>query len=1794
MNKRFNQKIIVSMFMIVLIVMTTPAAASTIGIDKVETKVLNDNEVNITWDTIKASNTSLEYGFSKDNLIFSKGNNEYVTKHNLQLNYLASNTTFYFQAVSEDEEEREVGNNGGAYYDFKTYPTVHIYDVNVTDRKTNLAVVEWKTNIPTDSKVFYSNDSEDLKNKVEDTALTENHKLTLTNLKNGTRHYYAVQSSYKYQIDDNVPYTFKTRWDLDPPLFENLTIPEDGFYTQNKIDISGVTEPFSQVYLYTNHEKRFKNQNIIGQAGKFEFKNIKLDSGNNPIRLEAIDSSQNKNVYEFNITVDLEPPVLDVEKIPELIAERGTKTIYVKGNVSEFVDLTYYIEHITTDTEAPAKVTGLADKEIKSDRVDLVWDKSTAPDIKGYYIYKDNKHIDTQSHNTYRDNNVQPDTTYSYQVRAVDRNCNEGPKSDVKEITTLEGQEKEIKDINGTKYDCTEKIQKKTIQHEGDFELVFKLKEGNNRITIEAVDKAGNSAKFKHNLLIDTQPPKIYNIRPKSGSFFYEGTLGTELTVEGDTDPGAHVEVFVGNTRSTPETATADANGHFRVEDVNVEGGIVSGLFAGDISGFQAGGDTSRIDDSAVDPDRVGDESRIWDRQKETEVAKVIIRATDIHGYKTEKTVNYVIGTCSSGYLDWDIDVLSQYQAPTILNPERLAQGNEIISFIINLTYMGRGDNAKVNSIRLKPACKADHMKNDPSFNVSCKIIERVRPYQKGNDDKTMWYVQYRLEKTDDFKSYGFNSAEFWKRFKENGIIFPLMLTIRYSYEDEDGQRVNVPVPQKKCFEVAYFVDIPIAPKQWLPEGLIDFMIDSTSSVIEAIDDILPPIENALHVAGMGCLGTWLIKLFIGIFRRYSCAMEPYLTHALGDQGCPRKQIDEDTKRALSEEELNLKCPRCARWWNNEAQLYKIYRWVCDRVLCHKTPAAWTADKEKRTKLEEVERRNRGCKEKDKDLEKGYIITPRKADKEYQERFTHYYKIGTQEKEYAWMRKSEGDFFILEPIRFGAITDKEETLKVTSEGGGGAVFLSVAEANKAGITFKGKPDDRTTHYELRTCKDKVDETGKTRGKYQAEEEFGKTDWNYRLWKTRDTCYNENIYHPERDQSAAFGQNNWIYGEDLAMLTPQQHTTAFQSLCLSGIRNRLMALKNIMQGLHNCFSQIKTTGEASAGVCKEIFAQYICSFFWRMIKYNLDKQRNRESCIDEGEGVDEGEFANKNSLSTAISAVWESTYENAQDLNEDYGNAELEKYLSVGEQGFARKVCMGALTGDWGLDFDSIMDAAYSNTYNTHVSAWPASREYLTFNPATEEAIYDYRVAWQIVPGCALEDYRVDLSCINSGVAYDYGLNCQKAMVFGEESDDQSPNGCDCWNLPDEKIHSNYYSGKRLSQGVFEDRSRHDTVESMNRYDHVKISMKVKDKKVADKCLPEGHVNGVFYFPIEDITARDILDCHLDLIGKSGGYTCSAGALMWSKKGYAYLDTVKCKVPTSGEAKDCRDTYFSVGERMEFEVTGYNSGKIQCLEPYIMTKTGKIYRENPLKNIQIAAGHTEGWTLEEGKGTGEAFDKKIDFGIIKDEWFGLGKAKLEKSEGECTLTITETAASPSIGQVATITFKDYKVNRYENYVINTGGEKEENDYTRGMEFEINGFKAKISPPTIPPRDEDTDEVKDITCRFTVMREEDQQINVDEPQEWKLFLKVTHPLSDNNCDGETEPIEKEGKTTEMTIPFTVKKKGTAIIRDRCAYKEGRTINAKACDCDGDGDKDGTEDCDGITKKFCYDGECQPKRK
>ncbi|MBI2576748.1 hypothetical protein HYV84_06035, partial [Candidatus Woesearchaeota archaeon] len=536
-------------------------------------------------------------------------------------------------------------------------------------------------------------------------------------------------------------------------------------------------------------------------------------------------------------------------------------------------------------------------------------------------------------------------------------------------------------------------------------------------------------------------------------------------------------------------------------------------------------------------------------------------------------------------------------------------------------------------------------------------------------------------------------------------------------------------------------------------------------------------------------------------------------------------------------------------------------------------------------------------------------------------------------------------------------------------------------------------------------------------------------WSYRYFKTRwpapsgATEYNPDRYIKGRDSSACFGLNHALYdglgktdGKLLVIDPIRQHIAAFQCLAFSQILNRLVLLRNVLNSLRTCLLQIRTTGRADAGVCKELFSQFICSFLWRVISWISN------GCLPFGKGIDftKSDSAIAEALAVGSKSVWESVADTQTELASEYGNAKLNNLLGVGQEAVFRKICLAAFGYDWEIDLDDIIDVAYDAPYATLVQAVLPGREYITFDPLTKFAQYEYRSSWLINPGCNFEGYDVYLACVNeqdrnqfgSRVGQPGGINCK---VQG----DKEGSNCDCIGVRDPSSADRigaadspfgfgqggreilYFShrGPFLQNQLVEIDSSQitDKIKSSQfRYDHLKFVFRLHEDFYREgagdptKCFPEGHENGVFYFPIRDYSARDIVGCTVTI---DGTFDCSRAASFFTDTGDARFEELSLvnQLPTTSLLDIKPATYFTESrENIEGTIRYNTDGKQkQCIIARLEDKNGNIIEElEPIDTRLEAGSHTANirafrtFVPEDIGGSGATFDIFFDANGIR--------------------------------------------------------------------------------------------------------------------------------------------------------------------------------------------------------------------
>lgn len=1399
---------------------------------------------------------------------------------------------------------------------------LEISNVRAEDVTENSAVIRWQTDQPADSFASYGQEKESF-STLGDALPVAEHQISIKNLNPDTEYFYQVKSSDL--VDDNSGqfYNFKTLApDTTPPA---ISVEVLSAIKGNELDIVGTTELNAIVNLYLNDALAGTTEAIIPEQvsetekaegdGKsqaaFKFLGIIVEKNQlNNLKIIAVDPSGNKAEWAGQVYADATKPKIDLTPIPEMASDNSVTII---GNISE--NCTYEI---------------------------FVNDNSV--------VKKDGNQIKEQ----------------------------------------------------------------------------ISLEEGDNKIKVVATDAVGWESSAELEISADTKAPTV-DFTISKGTEFYQGRAESDII--GETEPGAKVYLYVYRPLGyeyTPDfkdpwtTTTADQNGTFKFDDVNFESEPLS---------------LKMLQPKEVPPGLLNyvifpiQQMAYQDRF----TYYVFIIAEDKSGkagYKQE-TIN--LETCYSADFDFSLQSLAQLQLPLALNPQLLDEGREIVTATFNLSYRGSGvtgynlatgqplpgkEAFKISSVTFEKAC-TQGMMEDKSTKLGCTIFPQSVS-SVYSTEKTAHFLQVPLFTAEKLSQ---KKDNFWNEFKKRQIVFPMK--IRINYQERQSDSTYISKTQTACYDLSYFVDIPLDSKEYIPDFLADEGLRSINWTINQIETVMPYVKNAAMVAGVTCVGSVLTKMITHYVRIVVSNLEPWFTKGKdkGDE-CPGTAVqntlhtESEMKKIPNLPSANSKpfeerCPMTSAAWDIETALDQAYRWTCDRFFCRSVPAGWTSDKTedqinavivsqqqcsagsmgiplaKVENCQEITEKNPSfvvgedflklkqkgsfpCYRYNNDLYyakegKGTVLIPDFGEIVVLDKISggwgaaieeKFQALSTPQTLYAFKKEGSADLqiargetceYYCQKNKLGYQADKEKSLptyyqpyfsegekagvqpekqrgcykekvdasgNIRLEGAGG--FEMSGNRLKSGfytadcffeIDKDGKPvvpkEDETGFLSC-VCVGK-NQTKPYIGARQADEEeewFYRQDAIYRESKGRaGTYYSKIRYYSGRDFSGAFGANYLVdylrEKEKVQEINPHTDTiSTFQSVCLRGIYARLYLLQSILVGLKTCLEEAKYTGFKDAGVCKTVFSQHVCGLLYKVLAYFYN-DCSPKTANDEGKG---GVFEDVGFVTqTLMGSIPEAMEDSINELKSDYTDAQLNQFFATGAQGFAQSLCMAAFGYDFPMGMDFISESLYSFPMATSVIVTPAQRELAMFNPSKGTAVYNYNLGAVVVPGCKIKTAEVYLKCIGKEDLGHAGVNCGKQK-------------CDCLNVeqsivPGEKTkHLDHGIQYDLRSGSVQDLHlpSPQKVDSFYRYDHVVVELQLDQSEEAnrEKCFDEGYRDGIFYFPITDVSPPSKFVCQADY--QTGRYLCPEVLSMFGPGSGAYLEEpyISCYEKNSQTFIDC--------------------------------------------------------------------------------------------------------------------------------------------------------------------------------------------------------------------------------------------------------------------------------------------------
>ncbi|MEI8103716.1 MAG: hypothetical protein WCG84_02300 [Candidatus Moraniibacteriota bacterium] len=178
------------------------------------------NSARINWETADPVTSELEYGSTpkygqivKDAII--------TNSHKIELTKLATGETYHFRVKGANNNNAIASDD----YIFATFPEPKVSNYEVKEVSDSGALVQWTTNIPTESSLDYKSVSDPSDKGLQGASdVTNNHEVKIIGLKQGTDYEIKVRGmDANKNIFESESFRVKTDIDLTPPVISHVS-----------------------------------------------------------------------------------------------------------------------------------------------------------------------------------------------------------------------------------------------------------------------------------------------------------------------------------------------------------------------------------------------------------------------------------------------------------------------------------------------------------------------------------------------------------------------------------------------------------------------------------------------------------------------------------------------------------------------------------------------------------------------------------------------------------------------------------------------------------------------------------------------------------------------------------------------------------------------------------------------------------------------------------------------------------------------------------------------------------------------------------------------------------------------------------------------------------------------------------------------------------------------------------------------------------------------------------------------------------------------------------------------------------------------------------------------------------------------------------------------------------------------------------------------------------------------------------------------------------------------------------
>ncbi|MFT4303736.1 MAG: hypothetical protein ACMXYG_04165 [Candidatus Woesearchaeota archaeon] len=794
-----------------------------------------------------------------------------------------------------------------------------LFNIKAIGMSNTSTLIHWTTNKEADSTVYYGRHSLNMTARTSGYRL--NHTVTLNRLEGGNTYRYIVQSCDKYEnCRNSSQFSFLAGGSNSPPTL-SVSLPSN--WNANIMPINGTTTPLTRVFVFVND---FNNPQFAVQSdldGKFST-SVRFPDlvSTNQVLIRAMDFSGNTAERQFTVQVDATKPIVEMSEIPPLSL---VASLPINGTISKDVTLNIYVE---TDyiggIPPPSQVMNLVNQSVNSNSVSLRWDANNrSEDIQFYRIYRNSRAIGTSRSTSFSDCTM-PETSYTYQVAAVNKNCDEGAFSNTVSVRTPAG----TNCTTSVEYEdsCSSDTPVRSIRiNQGDFRQSIPLEEGSNRIRLEFVDAGGNKVEVFGTTIYDRKDPTItwHNLRDLTPAY------DDKVTVRGHVDEPATVAVTVNNDSTF--IGRTDSNGNFSIEielrkynfEETTETTRAQDQITGRVTGYsvldQPGAEginrqnyysyqTGGVDFETTRSTWIADDGAFRNR--------VEIMATDAVGRNsTVQRHDIEYRMCSYGSY-WGINLSNPM--PSMLNPRHLLTGVAQVTFNFDLEWLG-GTGSFVDeeiprpniNFRFRRISREDQADwdvgwfNDPprvfmvpgSNNTQGYVVIQSKALDRSATDTNRYRRDLeravREDEVEDFETLLQKEQKIsdnrrgsdWTNNKScmisqfGCVRLPVQIEIRFTDPVYQTNRDNLigstatssgQITQRQCIDFEIAIDRRIDTNV-IPESFLRTAIKFLNNTIQLIDNLLEPLNKIKEYTLYACMGSWVVMYVKAFQKRWNC-----------------------------------------------------------------------------------------------------------------------------------------------------------------------------------------------------------------------------------------------------------------------------------------------------------------------------------------------------------------------------------------------------------------------------------------------------------------------------------------------------------------------------------------------------------------------------------------------------------------------------------------------------------------------------------------------------------------------------------------------------------------------------------------------------------------------------------------------------------------------------------------------------------------------------------------------------------